>query len=332
MILSAHSLASGKFTVFSSICAVLENKPRSIFERKRSNFIAMAQETNSKNAPLAYQVFTSTRPGLNRDPNTPPGLDDLKWVPNSATLVYGKKDAVLVDTFLAIEHTNALIDSVAATGKDLKYIYITHPHGDHFYGLQLVLDRWPDAIAIASPAVAKDCAEQVRPEVISSFWAPRFPGQIPERLAVPRAMESDEFELEGERLVVLQTGFSDTHDSTSLYVPSIGLIVAGDVAYNGVHPYLAETTPATRKEWRNALDMLANLQPKWVVAGHKQPSFADDPAILAATRKYLEDFDRLDAATTTNLELYNSMLALYPDRANPGSLWGGSLAAKKIIR
>ncbi len=292
----------------------------------------MALENNSKHGTLGYQVFTSTRPGLNRDPNTPPGLDDLKWVPNSATLIYGKREAVLVDVFLAIEHTNILADSIAATGKDLRYIYITHPHGDHFYGLQLLLDRFPGAVAIASPAVAKDCAEQVRPEVINGFWAPRFPGQIPEKLAVPQAMESDEFELEGEKLVVLQTGFSDTHNSTSLYVPSIGLIVAGDVAYNGVHLYLAETTRETRTEWRGALDMLAGLHPIYVVAGHKQPSFADDPAILAATRKYLEDFDRLDMETTTNLELYNSMLALHPDRANPGSLWGGALAAKKASR
>jgi glyoxylase-like metal-dependent hydrolase (beta-lactamase superfamily II) len=292
----------------------------------------MALENNIRNGALGYQVFTSTRPGLNRDPNTPPGLDDLKWVPNSATLIYGKKEAVLVDVFLAIEHTNTLADSIAATGKDLKYIYITHPHGDHFYGLQLLLDRFPHAKPIASPAVARECAGQVRPEVINGFWAPRFPGQIPEKLAVPQAMESDEFELEGEKLVVLQTGFSDTHDSTSLYVPSIGLVVAGDVAYNGVHLYLAETTPETRNEWRAALDMLAGLHPKWVVAGHKQPSFTDDPSILAATRKYLEDFERLNAETITHLELYNSMLALYPDRVNPGSLWGGAVAAKKVTR
>jgi glyoxylase-like metal-dependent hydrolase (beta-lactamase superfamily II) len=289
----------------------------------------MKNENNQKNGLLDYQVFTSTRPGLNRDPNTPPGLDDLKWVPNSATLIYGKKDAVLVDVFLAIEHTNTLADSIAATGKHLKYIYITHPHGDHFYGLQLILDRFPGAVAIATPAVAKDCIEQVQPEVINGFWAPRFPGQIPEKLAVPQALESNEFELEGEKLVVLQTGFSDTHDSTSLYVPSIGLVVAGDVAYNGVHLYTAETTPETRKEWRNSLDMLAALHPKWVVAGHKQPSLPDDPSILAATRQYLQDFDRLNAETSSNLELYNRMLEIYPDRANPGSLWGGSLAAKK---
>lgn len=281
---------------------------------------------------LSYQVFTSTRPGLNRDPNTPPGLDDLKWVPNSATLIYGKKDAVLVDVFLAIEHTKTLADSIAATGKELKYIYITHSHGDHFYGLQLLLDRFPNAKAIATAAVAAECAEQVRPEVINSFWAPRFPGQIPEKLAIPEVIQGDGFELEGQKMVVLQMGFSDTHDTTSLYVPSIGLVVAGDVAYNGVHVYLAETTTETRKEWRNSLDTLMALHPKRVVAGHKWPSRTDDPAILAETKKYLEDFDRLNAETHTNLELYNAMLALYPDRANPGSLWGGALAAKKASR
>jgi glyoxylase-like metal-dependent hydrolase (beta-lactamase superfamily II) len=142
-------------------------------------------------------------------------------------------------------------------------------------------------------------------------------------------MQDNEFELEGQKLVVLPTGFSDTHDSTSLYVPSIGLIVAGDVAYNEVHLYVAETTAETRKEWKNSLDMLAELHPKRVVAGHKKPDLPDDPGILPATRKYLEDFDRLNAATSTAVELYTRMLELYPDRANPGSLWGGALAAKK---
>jgi len=290
----------------------------------------MAQQSTATNGPLDYTVYTSIRPGLNRDPNTPPGLDDLKWVPNSATLIFGKDDAVLVDVFLAIEHTITLADSIASTGKKLKYIYITHPHGDHFYGLQLILDRFPGAIAIATKAVAEDCAEQVRPEIINGFWAPRFPGQIPEKLAVPQVMDGVEFELEGQKLVVLQTGFSDTHDSTSLYVPSIGLVVAGDVAYNGVHPYVSETTAETRMEWRDSLDMLMGLHPKYVVAGHKKPALPDDPGILLATRKYLEDFDRLNTATSTTLELYTQMLELHPDRANPGSLWGGALAAKKI--
>lgn len=289
----------------------------------------MTKENDNQTNVLNYEVFTSRRPGLNRDPNTPPGLDDLKWVPNSATLIYGKTDAVLVDVFLAIDHSKALADAIAATGKNLKYIYITHSHGDHFYGLQLLLDRFPDAKAIATKATAEDCREQVQPAVIEGFWVPRYPGQIPEKLVVPTALPGDEFELEGQKLIIIHTGFSDTHNTTSLYVPSIGLIAAGDVAYNGVHQYLAETTTETRKEWINAIDKLITLHPKSVVAGHKVPTNTDDPEILFTTKKYIEDFDRLNRETSTTLELYNAMMELYPDRLNPGSLWGGALAAKK---
>ena len=292
----------------------------------------MKQNSNTMADTLGYSVFTSIRPGLNRDTNTPPGLDELKWVSNSATLIYGKEDAVLVDTFLTIEHNKTLIDSIVSTGKDLKYIYITHPHGDHFFGLQLLLDRFPKAVAIATPAVAKGCAEHIQPQLIKDFWEPRYPGQIAEKLVVPNALENNEFELEGERMLALDTGFTDTHVSTALYVPSLGLIVGGDVVYNGIHAYVGETNLKTRQTWRNSLNMLIDLNAKCVVAGHKQPSLLDETTILVKNRKYLEDFDRLNAETSTSVELYNAMLAIYPNYVNPGSLWGGALAAKNTDR
>ena len=62
---------------------------------------------------LHYKIFTIKRQGLNRDPNMPFVLDNLKWVVNTATLIYGKKDAVLIDCFLTIEQTNSLIESIA---------------------------------------------------------------------------------------------------------------------------------------------------------------------------------------------------------------------------
>jgi glyoxylase-like metal-dependent hydrolase (beta-lactamase superfamily II)/cephalosporin-C deacetylase-like acetyl esterase len=289
----------------------------------------MIQESNHETQTLHWKLFTVKRPGLVRDPNMPAGGDDLKWVVNSSTLIYGKRDAVLVDVFLTIDQSKALADSIAATGKNLKYIYITHAHGDHFFGAQLLLDRFPDAKVISTQAIADDCAEAIKPDVIKSFWEPRYPGQISQKLVIPQAVQGEEFELEGEKLVIVQTGFSDTHHSTSLYVPSIELIVAGDVVYNGIHPYLAETSPQTRKEWIAALDKLMGLHPRFVIAGHKNPSNDDSPDNITATKKYLEDFDRLIGETSTNLELYNKMQALHPGRANPGSLWGAALAAKK---
>ena len=74
---------------------------------------------------------------------------------------------------------------------------------------------------------------------------------------------------------------------------------------------------------------LEALKPKAVVAGHKVPESDDDPCTIAETRQYLRDFDRLNMATTTARELYDAMLAIYPDRANPGSLWGAANTAKK---
>src|SRR6202047_4947307 len=74
---------------------------------------------------LKYKVFTVTRPGLNRD--VPPGKESLLWVANSPTLIYGERDAVLVDTFLTVEQSNGLADAIVASGK-LKAIYVTHAH------------------------------------------------------------------------------------------------------------------------------------------------------------------------------------------------------------
>ncbi len=114
--------------------------------------------------------------------------------------------------------------------------------------------------------------------------------------------------------------------------PSIDLLVGGDVVYNGIHPYLAETDTKSRLEWIAALDRLETLQPKAVIAGHKIPENADDPRIIGETRQYLRDFNRLDAMTLTARELYDAMLEIYPNRANPGSLWGGANKAKELAR
>src|SRR5713101_5705510 len=102
--------------------------------------VAMASP-ESNTPPLRYKVFTATRPGLNRD--VPPGKESLMWVANSATLIYGERDAVLVATFLTVEHTQTLVEEIAASGKNLTAIYITHAHGDHFFGLQQIQDRFP---------------------------------------------------------------------------------------------------------------------------------------------------------------------------------------------
>ena len=280
-----------------------------------------------KNADLSWNVLTARRPGLSRD--LPPGKEKLTWVANSVTLIQGKHDAVLVDTFLTTEHSQLLLDWVVASGKNLTAIYVTHGHGDHFFGLASLLDHFPRARAFAAPAVVEAMHEQLSPAWIDEFWRRLFPGQIPAHLPVAEPLAGNALELEGHNLMVVDMGRTDTSHSTSLYVPSAGLLVAGDAVYNGIHPYLGETNTQSRIEWIAALDRLEALKPIAVIAGHKVPENNDDPRIIGETREYLRDFNRLNAVTGDARQLYDAMLELHPDRVNPGSLWGAANTAKK---
>ncbi|MET4353756.1 glyoxylase-like metal-dependent hydrolase (beta-lactamase superfamily II) [Bradyrhizobium sp. RT9b] len=276
---------------------------------------------------LDWDVTTVKRAGLSRD--LPSGKPDLMWVANSSTLIYGERDAILVDTFLTAGQSKTLLDWVVSRERNLTAIYVTHGHGDHFFGLAPLLDRFPRASAVAVPEVVDEMKTQLSPASLDGFWRKRFPGEIAQRLVAAEPLEG-ELTLEGHKLVVIDMGPTDTARSTALHVPSLDLIVAGDTVYNGIHPYLdlAETDTQSRLEWIAALDRLEALKPRFVVAGHKKPENDDDPRNIAETRQYLLDFNRLDQATISPRELYEAMLALHPDRANPGSLWSGANAAK----
>ena len=131
------------------------------------------------------------------------------------------------------------------------------------------------------------------------------------------------------RTISVPLGFTDSASTTCLHVPSIGLIVAGDAAYNGDHLHLSESPDQQkRQEWIAALDKMESLKPRAVIAGHKRVGNDDSPKILGETRKYIRDFERLAMQTMTAQELYDEMLKLYPDWINRGALWTSVRAIK----
>jgi glyoxylase-like metal-dependent hydrolase (beta-lactamase superfamily II) len=160
-------------------------------------------------------------PGLVRD--LPPGKEELNWVAFSSTLISGERDAILVDTLLTTDQSQTLLDLVVASGKNLTAIYITHGHGDHFFGLASLLERFPRARAVATPEVVKAMHEQLSPGWLENIWRRLYPGEIPDRLLVAEPLKDNDLELEGHKLVAVNAGRTDTAHSTYLHVPSIGL-------------------------------------------------------------------------------------------------------------
>ncbi len=280
----------------------------------------------SSDAPLKWDLFvTSGIPTVTSDP--PPGERRRFFSPISSTLIYGKRDAVLVDTFMTVDQNDVLADWIKGSGKDLKTIYVTHGHGDHWFGIGALLERFPGARAVASPGVVNMMKEQ-SPEVLKSRWHARLPGQIPERLVIAEELAGNVIKLEGEDLIVVEVGHTDTRDTTVLHVPAIGLVVAGDAAYNGVHQLLAESNPQKRREWIAAVDQIESLKPRAVIAGHKRPGNEDSPRILEETRQYIRDFDGIAETARTARELYDQMLKLHPLRMNVNALWTSARAIK----
>lgn len=258
----------------------------------------------------------------------PPSTADLQWVVNTATLIYGQRDAVLIDTHTTTEQNAALVEWVRSFGRHLTHAYITHGHGDHLFGVKQVVDAFPGVQAVATSSTVAESAGAVSPQMFEAVWEPMFPGLITQPPVLPTVLDGDAIVLEGHRLQILETGLTDTRGSTAVWIPHLRLVVAGDVAYDDTHLWLLETTPATRAQWIAAVEKLQALDPVAVVAGHKHPEHPNDPAILAETAQYLRDFDKTADNSATAADLFSAMLQLYPRRINPATLWMSASAEK----
>jgi glyoxylase-like metal-dependent hydrolase (beta-lactamase superfamily II) len=275
---------------------------------------------------LQWEVFVSVQIPIMTD-DLAPGVTDMKWSPISSTLISGEGDAVLVDTAITVEQNQKIADWVVSTGKNLTTIYATHGHGDHFFGMNTIQKRFPKARFVARREAIDVMRVQASAAVVEAYWKPRFPGQIDSTLVIADDLKRGIFELEGRQFISIPLGHTDTDHTTCLHVPSIDLAVCGDAVYNDVHLHLGESDADGRKDWIAALDTIESLRPVAAIAGHKRPGAPDTPDNIEATRKYIRDFDRIASQTNTARELYDEMLAIYPNRVNPAVL---RLSAKTV--
>ena len=100
--------------------------------------------------PLGVNVFTAPEKAVVGERPRPFG-PPLAWDPTTSTLIFGERDAVLVDALATVAEASALADWVALHHRNLTTIYITHGHFDHYFGLAILLARFPQARAIATP-------------------------------------------------------------------------------------------------------------------------------------------------------------------------------------
>jgi glyoxylase-like metal-dependent hydrolase (beta-lactamase superfamily II) len=239
----------------------------------------------------------------------------------SSTLIYGERDAILVDTLATFDQVDALADWVKSFKKRVTTILITHGHSDHWIGLQRLLKHFPGVRTMARPAVRDRAQFEATNPTLRKYWQGIFPGEIPENPTVSDVTTETFMELEGHRIDLIDIGQGDTEHSTIMHVPSIAAIVAGDVVYNQVHMMTGETDEQSRQKWMDNLDRIAAMNPQIIVAGHKRVGTSDGPENIAESKKYLADFSRVVKENETVEAIVKAMLTLHPNRDNPRVVW-----------
>jgi glyoxylase-like metal-dependent hydrolase (beta-lactamase superfamily II) len=257
------------------------------------------------------------------------------WSPMAITLISGEKEAVLVDALLTTTQANELADWVESVipNKTLVAIYITHGHGDHFFGLKRLLERFSRARAVTTSKVIEKMKHELEINHYQAVWEPLFGDQIDASGIISNVeplQDDSTLLLEGHKLIAIDAGQSDTWNSTYLYVPSLAMVVAGDCVYNDTHQFLGETnTRQGRNAWISIVNDIAALKPHTVIAGHKRLGAVDGINNLAATIKYIEVFGELVDKRNSQEQLFNEMMKAYPNWVNPFALWLSCSSAVK---
>ena len=271
---------------------------------------------------LSYDVFINEPPL--QDNGLLPNGDPKGGSPVASTLIYGLEDAVLTDPGFTTDQARALGDWVAAKGRNVTDIFITHGHGDHWFAAGLLAERFGARVVASAGSIAQmDVSIALRP----LLWDRVYPG-IPPAPVTAVTVPGNRFTLEGHDLVIVEVGHADTDDNTVLHVPDLGLVVAGDVIYNGAHLYLGESVAGGGfGSWRDAITKVEALGPRHIVCGHQNHKLDDDAGrTIEQTRQYLDDADELLRTENTAVGYFNAKIERYPDHLARTVLWAGASA------
>jgi glyoxylase-like metal-dependent hydrolase (beta-lactamase superfamily II) len=248
------------------------------------------------------------------------------WPASTATLIAGERDAILVDALMTTEQGRQLASWIAAADKNLTNIVVTHGHGDHFFGAGPVLQAYPTARLLAlNDDVIDEARLHLEPDIMSN-WIGWFGDQFDRHAAIPQKSTSQVLDIESTQLNWLAVGGADGTPGTVIQIPELDAVCAGDAVYNNIHMWLWNSTPASRATWLSTIDAVAALQPRTIIAGHKDPDAPDDDAArqLAQSRRYIEDFDRAVQSSRSASQLIDTMMSNYGRYGNPYTLFAAA--------
>jgi glyoxylase-like metal-dependent hydrolase (beta-lactamase superfamily II) len=244
---------------------------------------------------------------------------------SNSTLFYGEHDAVLIDASQILSDSYRLVSEILPMRKRLTHIYVSHFHPDHHFGLAVLKFAFPDARIVALPSVVKDIVFTSSDKV--DLWAiDRFgPGEIPSTTTIPMPMPEPRLELEGEEIRFSDGWEGDSINNSAVWVPSINVVCATDIAFHDCHIWPIESNVARRDIWRKDIARLKEFDARIVIPGHCDEEkirimeeAAEDTSrtytdCVNWSIRYLEDYEAVYNSAKSAVDLVEGVYERYPD-------------------
>jgi glyoxylase-like metal-dependent hydrolase (beta-lactamase superfamily II) len=245
----------------------------------------------------------------------------------NSTLVYGDKDAILIDSQFLLSEAHRLTAMILESRKNLTTVYITHPHPDHYFGLTAIKQAFPNARLVAMPATVAGIKAGWDPRY--KFWSTTYGDNVPADPVIPEELQGSTLTLEGQTLEIVGGVTGDSPKNNSyVWIPSMKAVVAGDIVFSGTH----FVVPKVHAEWLQTLDQIAALHPNIVIAGHQIAGAATDASCIEFMKRYMQDFDESVASSKSADEVREKMKSRYPGLGLETLLTSGSQAAFPAAR
>jgi len=214
--------------------------------------------------------------------------DDQFWT--NSVMLEGVHEVMLVDAQLTKTNAERLLQAIRETHKPLSLIYITHEHADHFLGLEVFRAAYPSVRIIATSAVIARI-NQVYQEKIDK-WKQLLGSDAATRVVPIEPLDGDTITFDSSHIEVLKHIRGDTDENTMLWIPERRILVAGDVVFNEMHVYTAETDSLARGKWLHSLNAIRAMRPSVVIPGHsKSGARLDASTAVDFTETYLRVFE-----------------------------------------
>ncbi len=235
--------------------------------------------------------------------------DDQFWA--NSVIIEGEHEVMLVDAQLTKTSAEKVLQRIEETKKPLSTIYITHAHADHFLGLEVFKEAYPGVRIIATSAVV-DRINVVYQEKIDKWKKILGSGATSHAVAIEQ-FDGNLIEFESSKIEVLKNIQGDTDENTMLWIPGQRILITGDVLFNDMHVYTAETDSKARGKWLNSLVRIRELKPSVVVPGHsKVGAPLDASTAVDFTENYLLAFEEELKKAENPDSLINAMKEKFP--------------------